>query len=356
MAIEVDFIIHPGYGKTGTSWIQEFALPNLEILNIGKNKKNNKNINKKKNEVFVPIYRPLDYLKKYKIYNYHIEKYADLLCKKIFKNIQMVKKKKIIFFSDENIFGFGGIYINAINLKLLIEIIKKKLKKKFNLNVIILLTIRDQATYLGSFYGYDYSIQKNFFSNFQEFINYGIQNPYSKKFGDLMYYENYNLLKLILPANYKINIVPYEILNKYPHLFLKEIFRFNKKTNIKKLRLDFFEKNKKKINSNFTKKNSGNWILKENFLLSLLNKIYIYEEKIKNMLIGKPKIKKYLKLLFNHLKSNQNYTSTQFISLKKNDLIKIKKIYKNSNLKLLDYLSPFSKKFVFNYTKNIKYK
>ncbi len=99
--------------------------------------------------------------------------------------------------SNETIFGYGGIEINAILLKLVLQELRRSLQKVANLYV----TIREQGSFLQSFYAYDYGHQKVYYKNINEFIEYGIRNRENKIFGQLDYFSAHHKLMDIFADN-----------------------------------------------------------------------------------------------------------------------------------------------------------
>ena len=172
----VEFVIHPGFVKTGTTFFQENIIPNIKnTQNIGKPYKD---VNKIQNEI-----KKIIYSNKKKI---SIQKISNKILNEINK-----KKLKRIILSDEAFLDseFYNPKNNFDNLEKLILQLNKK--KKFKIRFII--TVRRQVNIIISRYTYLYPKFHKKYYTFENYIDTNI-NKKSYFFQSLKYYDFYKYL------------------------------------------------------------------------------------------------------------------------------------------------------------------
>ena len=296
MQIKKKIIIHIGYPKTGTTFLQN------KIFNMDKF---NYFILKKFDYIFDSILYDSDQNFKSKK-----KKISDIFKKFILKN-------KINIISRE---GFLGLNTNIKrNFARLKELLNKDVK------IIFIMVVRKQINILESFYAEDfiniskkqkeYKFYKNFIFNFCKLnISKNDQTYIIRE--NLKYYKIYQKIKKIFPLS-KIIIFDYDDLfhnKKLEEKFNKFIF---KKKIIKNLNLKFENKGLKTKNERYRNYNS---------LIIFLKKPKIYDLFFKNLI---PRtIKNYFRILLNKL---SNYDKIYTDNKKKKF---IKSLYKKENLKI----------------------
>jgi len=302
----VEFVIHPGFVKTGTTFFQENIIPNI---------KNTKSIGKPyqdENKTQIEI-KKIIYSKK----NFSNQKISKI-SKEILNEINKKKLKRIIL-SDEAFLDseFYNPKNNFNNLeKLILQISKKnKLKIRF------VITVRNQPNIIISRFAYLYPKFKKKYYTFENYININI-NKKSYFFQSLKYYEFYRYLKKRFKC--EVILLPVELLenNKKKYIaVLKHLFGQDIKYN----KIEFFKKNVNSKNLNFYLKKGNYWhdyyiflnSLKKNFPLKYL-KIIPFRSKIK-------------KFLYKKIKYNK---TPNFIKHSNNSYKKIYNFYKSDNKKL----------------------
>ena len=267
-------IIHPGIHKSGTTFLQEkflFKLKNYE--NLSKNQKDNQSQKSKlidlQYKLFIPknsgfnINYPLNLSSRIKDYS-----------EELFLRIGNSKNDNF-YLTDVNLADQNH-YFGFFNMSLLGDVVFN-LKKKIDIQIKFVLTIRKQYDLLFSWYTYDYERQKRNFGNIDNFFN-----SY-KDDGNLTDIYDYNaLVKKIEKISKEILIMPLELIqsNKSEYFIKLEEF-FNEKVNK--------EISTEKVNSNLSTTGNGEYNLrelKETSLTKFLKKFY---RKFKDSFIFKNK-------------------------------------------------------------------
>jgi hypothetical protein len=145
-----------------------------------------------------------------------VKAYGNALVSEIQSDIQSreySREKFVAVLSDETLFTYGGYEVNAVPLTLLIQHIKEALSQDQEVEIEIVLTIREQSSFLLSFYSYDYSHQKALYPSFNSFISSGIKYPSEGIFGMLSYDDAYSMWTSVLPDYVTVRLVPFERLH-----------------------------------------------------------------------------------------------------------------------------------------------
>ena len=230
-------IIHPGFTKTATTFLQNNILENLhDIDNIGKPFKNDTffnvhkkifNLTREDRRYFANNSAPL------------IKKYSNLLLEKISKS-----NKQLFFLSDETIFDFFS-YNAELNMYLFRDVLE--VVKKEDIKVIFLISIRRQDNLILSHYSYANKLwSKIGIKNFQDLIEhtFKLENSY---LNSLFYSKTVSRISNILKEDIKI-ILQERLLLDFKN-FMK-IFNLEiniSEQNFKPLRKNHYIKNNRKI-------------------------------------------------------------------------------------------------------------
>ena len=223
---QFNLVIHAGYGKTGTTWLQQNIFPNIpDCIYFGKYpEKNDLLFDKTLHKRFYQLFNPLYSIKNYRSRNSHM--LIKLLAQEI-SNAVLKKSENVnsAILSNESILAYGNYNgeLNAYLLFRLTQLIKENLSESLDLNVVIICTIREQSSWLQSFYAYDFARQSKEFDSFSDYLEYGLSHPRSREFGGLWYDEIF----LVLTQLFKNNVffIPFELLKESPIRFLEYFIR-----------------------------------------------------------------------------------------------------------------------------------
>jgi len=201
---------HLGYPRTGTTFLQKHVFPRHEQINfLGvHNYLDNKNI-KISNET----------LNKFKNFYFSENLDNDL----VNKTIKLFDKNKINLISNESYLDYQNVINNFYDCKLIVEL----LNKKEDLELIFLITLRNQFDLIKSNYYHFYARISEFLKikSFNKLINYININhdleKLNKNFSLRLFFEQYNY-----------NIVNNKLLGQFKNCKIKYIFfedlKFNK--------------------------------------------------------------------------------------------------------------------------------
>ena len=209
-----EFIIHPGYCKTGTTFYQEIIFNNLDEINfIGK--------------------RPTSYDEEF-VYN--INKLRDYICNNLFEDLEIEKelilyfkkkanKKKIHLLSSEFFFDVEHNKLgNDFKTFVSIENVCKRIFKfflKFSNTVKIIISIREPNDLLHRYYTDRYEHYKKFniydYENFKKF-QFGNKESFA---ASLKFEKIFSILKENLNTN--IFFIKYELLSEKSDPEIKKI-------------------------------------------------------------------------------------------------------------------------------------
>ena len=308
--------IHPVYPKTGTTYIQESILSNVnEIERIIEF-----NENRTSQGPYFEYFKSNFYKNtNNKFNNFYIDKknFYDYLLKKITNS----QNKKFIL-SDAGLldpFGSPG----TSNIYLLKDILKE-IKLKESIDVKFLITIRSQAELIASYYAY-----RNHYFDDKTDLSLLLKN---KKFMDNFKFSN--LLNHIKDEfeNSNILVLPLELLKKNSIDYFRKIEIF---FDIK-LSSDIY-KNTEKINSNSKIIDNKKYFFinsyQENYLVSFLSKINLFFKQFKfyNKFISDSDFFLNLK---NYFKKFNKKVIKSKIYLSSNHIEEIKDYFKNDNLEI----------------------
>ena len=217
MSRRINIFVHPGYGKTGTTYLQESVFDKINFVNLGR-PHNHKNelINKlillqykifQKKTAFQKFY-PMNY-------SYSVRNYVSIL-----KSIIDKTDNTNFMFSDENLFDCNN-YFGYFNIYLLKEILDS-LNNYFDINIKFIISIRNQHQYLISSFAYDnYRMKKNFgsFNNFLDKI-------FSDEDLSEIYQFDLQIKKIKEIFNSEVLILPLEELEKNHENYINRLINF----------------------------------------------------------------------------------------------------------------------------------
>ena len=218
---KLNLLVHPGFGKTATSWMQSSIFPNLKkCIYLGK-----PGITQKLHETQYQLFNSLYSSAQYRARNSEklINEYVETLRKEIIQRFPKLENNGYFVLSDEVIFDYTN-YNGELNTYLLKSVLNKlsdSLDSFCEISVSILITFREQYSLLRSIYAYDYTHQVDRFPTFDKFLDYGIKNSHNTIFGCLWYDQIYKQLKSIYKRD-RLIFVPYELLLANPTLFLEK--------------------------------------------------------------------------------------------------------------------------------------
>ncbi len=218
---KLNLLIHPGFAKTATSWMQKSVFPNLKkCIYLGKPATSQK-LHEAQYRLFNSLYGST-------LYNARnserlINKYVETLSQEIIQRFPRSENNGYFIVSDETIFEYttrNG-ELNTFLLGSTLRKLRESLDSFCETSVSILITFREQYSILKSFYAYSYALHSDRFPTFDKFLNYGINSHHSSFFGSLWYDEVYNQLKSIFKGD-KLIFVPYEFLLENKIIFLEK--------------------------------------------------------------------------------------------------------------------------------------
>ena len=224
-------LFHIGLAKTATTWLQRQVFPRLEnCIYIGKLEDNSPDsltketlISKELYKIHLELWKPIYASNPYRARNseHILDEYVALLGKELAQRLSNSDNSNYAILSDEAILEYTH-YTGELNHYLLFRIInklKEYLRNHCDLEPSILVTFREQASFLQSLYAYDYTHQKEHFSTLEKFLDHGIKNHHDAVFGVLWYDEIYSNLKELY-QNTELLFVPFELIEKDPVSFL----------------------------------------------------------------------------------------------------------------------------------------
>jgi len=218
----VRFIVHGGYGKTATTFLQEKIFFHLDdVLYLGKF--NSKMIHEELHKFYYTIFPSFVGMVSFiraRNSSLLISCFGDVLLRKMKQT-----DKNIILLSNENLFDFAN-YNAELNMLLLLKLFNY-LQDNYNeqIEFKVMMTIRNQKDFLKSFYAFDFTHLKNRFSSFEKFIRYGIENKHEIVFGGCHYDVVLEDMKRLYGQD-NIRFFIYEKMEDELESYLNDIFQF----------------------------------------------------------------------------------------------------------------------------------
>ena len=309
--MKINFILHPGYFKTGTTYIQNNIFVNLKnAINIGKpyDKKN----------LFTDLNSKL-FCKKnnHNLFeqDFLINSYVDLLLKNINKY-----QKNLVIFSDESLLDFE-FYDPNKNFDIIDKIINK-LRNHLDISLKIILTLRRQHDLILSRYSYLYPVYMKNHPEIKSFLN---KDRLESKdlFTSLKFKKISNMITKKL--NSKIKYFLYEDLENNSSNYIESVVKYleiNEKT---------YFTNLEKINVNSY--NGQHFLRNSNIWYKIYNFLYPYYKKYFHLYIKNNSLKDRISKLFYKNIKFSNKTSS-LTKLNNEEILMIKKYYSQDNIEL----------------------
>jgi len=219
----IRFIVHGGYGKTATTFLQEKIFCHLDdVLYFGKGE-NGKMFSDELQKLYYTLFPSLSdsaSITRARNSSMLIPCIGDLLLREMKQ-----AEKDIILLSNECLIDFGN-YNAELNMLLLLRLFNY-LQDNYNKQIEfkVMMTIRSQKDYLKSFYAYDFTHLKSRFSSFEKFIQYGVENKHDIVFGGCHYDLVLDDMKRIYGHD-NVRFFVYEKMNEDINSYLQDIFQF----------------------------------------------------------------------------------------------------------------------------------
>ena len=313
MKKKIKLFVHPGYGKCGTTFLQDNIFKKFNGITSLSKPFNNENFSLKHKQlnVFQPNYYEIrDFFPKNSFY------YLNEYCSEIIQVIKKSKNDKFIL-SEENILDFFN-YHGEKNILLLKELIDK-IGEEYDIELSLLISIRKQSDIYISNYSYDYTRFYKVFGDYEDFVKcLTLEKP---EIGQI--FDYYNMAERLNKA-----LQPSKI-----SFFILENLDINPKKEIENLS-SFIQEESAKLTFNSEKKNQSKVIegsvgekkyaVVSNFKLYYFFKLYGYLKKFKFLKQNRLVIK--IKTL---LKKNLSAkTTSKFIVNEKKHIDTIRKFYR----------------------------
>ena len=320
MKKNVNLYIHPGYGKTGSTLLQEKIFSKINFICLSKPFKTSQypEIKELQTKLFIPKYSfdqiyPLNFSRA-------IEQYSNYL-----KKILHGTKIENFILSDECIFDrinyFG--YFNIYLLKEIIDI----LKKEFSLNLKFIVSIRRQHDLVPSLYAFDNFRQKKNFGSLSNFIELlEIEEDLKRIF----FYDEL-IERIKNNFNSEILILPIEELSLNKSSYIQKLEDFLK---VKLNDLDWSNHNVNSINVNDQIKYKVRTLDFRSSVMSMVSNMHFFFLRRNNFYK-----KNFTKLRFLKKYLNPKISYKNVITLNNDQIIKIKNLYKDSIKKLAKNLN-----------------
>jgi hypothetical protein len=224
---KVKILFHVGYGKTGTTWVQRQVYPKLNNCFYFGKLDNNSMINDELHKTHYNLFNPLFSVKHYRGRNSEalINEYSKLFIAELAQRFSDTNDIVSSVLSCESVLDYANFNaeLNIFLLYRLLKRLKESLADICEPEISILVTFREQSSFLQSFYSFEYSKQKRRFPTFEKFLDYGLQNHHDLFFGGLWYDEVYqSLIDVFKVIGVEVIFVPYELLVEDPAFFLEK--------------------------------------------------------------------------------------------------------------------------------------
>ena len=267
----VRFIIHGGYGKTATTFLQENIFPHLnDVLYLGK-RQDLTMLSEELRSLFHFVFPSFYGMPRHDMHARNSSLLIPLLGDVILRAMEQFKKDTVLL-SNECLFDYAhhNAELNQLLLWKLFRYLEDNYSEKMEFKV--MMTIRNQKDALKSLYAFDYTRLKDRFDSFQNFLEYGLKNKHKTVFGGL-YYDLIleDMQTMYGPDNVRFFV--YEKMEEDIKAYLYDIFNFIGTTQ----RLDGL-KYTQRLNTN---SNEGTYRIREvkrGFIASLFVKMYRYNK------------------------------------------------------------------------------
>ena len=218
------FVVHGGYKKTGTSFLQEHIFSHLnDVFYIGKRtgKMFSHEIQTKYQRLFPHSYSTVRQDLCVSNSSLLISSFGDILLKKIKET-----KKDIMILSNEDLFDYENhnSELNQFLLFKLFSYLQANYDEKIEFKV--MMTIRNQKDLLKSYFAFNSNYYfRDRFHSFDNFLKSGIENNYDSVFGGYHYDEILKAMQDIYGLN-NVRFFIYEKMNEDIRAFFHDILDF----------------------------------------------------------------------------------------------------------------------------------
>ena len=243
---KIKILFHVGFAKTATTWLQKQVFPRLDdCIYLGKLVDNSADtitgetmIAKDLYEINCHLWKPIYASNPYRAQNSEplINEYVAFLTRELIQKLSGSDNYTSAIMSEEAILEYSQ-NTGELNHYLLYRILNKlkdSLSEFCEPKISILVTFREQASFLQSYYAYDYTHQKERFPDFGKFLDHGIKNHHDAVFGGLWYNEIYRNFKDLFTEE-ELIFVPYELLSEDPASFVEKTIGHLGSTNLVEL-------------------------------------------------------------------------------------------------------------------------
>ena len=323
----VTFIVHGGYGKTATSFLQQIVFSHLDdVLYFGKLKDDKMlpdELGRLYYEIFPPFSRTVLPMRA-RNSSLLIPQLGDLLIKEMKK-----ASKKIVLLSNECLIDYAN-YNAELNMLLLYRLFNY-LQDNYDegIEFKMMMTIRNQKEFLKSYYAYDFSVLKERFSTLQKFIQYGIANNHEIVFGGCHYDLVWEDMEKIFGKK-NVQFFIYERMKKDIHSYLNNIFEFIGTSQTMDT-LDY----DRKINVNFDGRVHRMRDVEYGFWASFMMKFYQHNKERLNFLTSLKGYHSFKNIVLSYCNNSMRVVDAGGLYDLPKDLVqRIDKIYKASNQNL----------------------
>ena len=219
-------IIHPGLGKTATTYLQTHLLRRLPVLILGKGGLRDGTESHPSPKLFEAQYELFSFIgdaqgayRRFRDSTPLVEALADQLYALISsychesppKDGSAATHEAVGVWSDENILGFGGAELNLTLLSLTLAALEKRLTEGgIELQPHVVISIREQAGLLQSFFAFDFEHLRRRHRSFDRFIEFGLERPEAEIFGELHYDRLFAKTRTAL-GRVPVTMVPFEL-------------------------------------------------------------------------------------------------------------------------------------------------
>ena len=335
----VRFVVHGGYGKTATTFLQSNVFPHLnDVLYFGKYEDLTMLSDELKNMYHSVFLSVVD-----RSINDMCARNSSLLIPllgDILIGEMKQAKKNIVLLSHECLFDYVHHHaeLNQLLLLKLFKYLQDNYDEKMEFKV--MMTIRNQKEALKSLYAFDFTRLKNRFDSFEKFIKYGLKNKHQTIFGGYHYDLVLEDLKYIYGSN-NVQFFVYEKMKEDIKAYLYDIF-------------DFIGTNQRIDDLNYTQKvntNSNEGAhrireLKSGFFISFFAKIYRYNKPTLQPLERIRMIQNLKNILDSYARNNMKVIDRGSLGDFPQELVAdIDNMYKNSNDRLSQMLNTDLEKY-----------
>lgn len=267
------FIVHGGYGKTATTFLQKNVFSHLnDVLYFGKLQDGNMLFDELQ-RIYYTIFPSFSGMSindiRARNSSLLIPLFGDILLREMKQ-----AKKNIILLSNEALIDYGN-YNAELNQFLLLKLFRY-LQDNYDelIEFKVMMTIRNQKESLKSFYAYDFTHLKGRFDSFEQFIKYGLENECKTIFGGYHYDLVLEDMQDIYGSE-NVRFFVYEKMKEDVRAYLYDILEFIG-TNQRVDCLDYTQK----VNVNANEGVHRIREVKHGFIASVFMKMYQYSKAI----------------------------------------------------------------------------